>query len=393
MQHEEDILLHGKWSEEAKQRVRQARKAGRSVYDMFGDLYNKAAKATDRGIRRLSDNTVYSKETKILRRKQADLRALNRAKNDIREGKDKQFTEAVKHDPATASKRIIRNRNDLESTKNAAKRIISKKRSRSTFKVLSDLAGYEAKKASKAMGRAGKELGKFTDNVAKSTKRGLRNFDKEITKRVNKSYEEKDRATLTKAERAQIQNELKRNKAHEKRIAKYKKEAPHGNSGWFKRTFDEKGANKQEKKARQKSDKLWSEATAKAQENTVNKSRYKNTGDFIEDKTVGAVKRTLRSAKKKFDKWNTNDGKGVYSDKYDDRKLVRKDKSGKEYYDVTTQQDMYKTKTDRLLRRNKVSERILGRHSYTDSRKVKPSVDLNDITKSKKKKKKNNVKG
>ena len=37
----EDVLLHGgKWSEEAKQRVREARRAGRRVRDMFSNLYN-----------------------------------------------------------------------------------------------------------------------------------------------------------------------------------------------------------------------------------------------------------------------------------------------------------------------------------------------------------------
>lgn len=46
----EDVLLHGgRWSEEAKDRVRQARRAGRRVSEMFGDLYrkgyNKAKKA------------------------------------------------------------------------------------------------------------------------------------------------------------------------------------------------------------------------------------------------------------------------------------------------------------------------------------------------------------
>lgn len=36
----DDVLLHGaKWSEEAKQRVRQARRAGCRVSEMFGDLY------------------------------------------------------------------------------------------------------------------------------------------------------------------------------------------------------------------------------------------------------------------------------------------------------------------------------------------------------------------
>lgn len=40
-----EILLHGgKWSEEAKRRVSEARRAGRSVLDMFGDLYKKTEK-------------------------------------------------------------------------------------------------------------------------------------------------------------------------------------------------------------------------------------------------------------------------------------------------------------------------------------------------------------
>ena len=37
----EDVLLHGgRWSEEAKQRVREARRAGRRVSEMFSNLYN-----------------------------------------------------------------------------------------------------------------------------------------------------------------------------------------------------------------------------------------------------------------------------------------------------------------------------------------------------------------
>ena len=37
----EDVLMHGaKWSEEAKERVRQARRAGRRVSEMFANLYS-----------------------------------------------------------------------------------------------------------------------------------------------------------------------------------------------------------------------------------------------------------------------------------------------------------------------------------------------------------------
>jgi len=43
-----EILLHGgKWSEEAKRRVSEARRAGRSVMDMFGDLYKKSEKTVN----------------------------------------------------------------------------------------------------------------------------------------------------------------------------------------------------------------------------------------------------------------------------------------------------------------------------------------------------------
>ena len=45
----EDVLLHGgKWSEEAKERVRQARRSGRRVSEMFGDAARKAQKKAQR---------------------------------------------------------------------------------------------------------------------------------------------------------------------------------------------------------------------------------------------------------------------------------------------------------------------------------------------------------
>ena len=57
----EDVLMHGvKWSEEAKERVRQARRAGRRVSEMFGNLYNKGKfkKATQRSTKGSYDPDV-----------------------------------------------------------------------------------------------------------------------------------------------------------------------------------------------------------------------------------------------------------------------------------------------------------------------------------------------
>lgn len=51
-----EILLHGgKWSEEAKRRVSEARRAGRSVADMFGDLYKNTEKTVESAAKSVSN--------------------------------------------------------------------------------------------------------------------------------------------------------------------------------------------------------------------------------------------------------------------------------------------------------------------------------------------------
>lgn len=67
-----EILLHGgKWSEEAKRRVSEARRAGRSVADMFGDLYKKTEKTVESAAKTASNMVkptakgVFQTNTKI----------------------------------------------------------------------------------------------------------------------------------------------------------------------------------------------------------------------------------------------------------------------------------------------------------------------------------------
>ena len=51
----EDVLLHGgKWSEEAKQRVREARRAGRRVSEMFSNLYNSTGRYAIKQVKMLN---------------------------------------------------------------------------------------------------------------------------------------------------------------------------------------------------------------------------------------------------------------------------------------------------------------------------------------------------
>lgn len=66
----EDVLMHGaRWSEEAKQRVRQARRAGRRVSEMFGDLYKNSRRAVDK-VDSKYNITEHNGRTKALYRKE-----------------------------------------------------------------------------------------------------------------------------------------------------------------------------------------------------------------------------------------------------------------------------------------------------------------------------------
>ena len=64
----EDVLLHGgRWSEEAKQRVRQARRAGRRVSEMFGDAARKAYKKAQRAYNAPIDSDENSFESHMVK--------------------------------------------------------------------------------------------------------------------------------------------------------------------------------------------------------------------------------------------------------------------------------------------------------------------------------------
>ncbi len=54
----EDVLLHRAWSEEAKQRVREARRAGRKVSELFGSLYSQAGRYVGNASRRAANASV-----------------------------------------------------------------------------------------------------------------------------------------------------------------------------------------------------------------------------------------------------------------------------------------------------------------------------------------------
>ena len=56
----EDVLIHRAWSEEAKQRVREARRAGRKVSEMFANLYSRTGRFINK-----TGKSVYNKAKKF----------------------------------------------------------------------------------------------------------------------------------------------------------------------------------------------------------------------------------------------------------------------------------------------------------------------------------------
>lgn len=91
----EDVLLHGgRWSEEAKQRVREARRAGRRVSEMFSNLYNSTGRYINqagKNVKRMA-NQIDSKynisenngRTRALYRKELqNARNVTRTKADV----------------------------------------------------------------------------------------------------------------------------------------------------------------------------------------------------------------------------------------------------------------------------------------------------------------------
>jgi len=110
----DEIHHGGKWSEEAKQRYREARRAGRSVYDMFANFYNKSKPGVNRAVnqvgrtinggvrtvRRAVDDAIYTKKERQANKNAVALRgkAVKVAKDRLNKtrGAGSVFKSAVK---------------------------------------------------------------------------------------------------------------------------------------------------------------------------------------------------------------------------------------------------------------------------------------------------------
>ena len=323
----DEIHHGGKWSEEAKQRYREARRAGRSVYDMFGNSYNKANKQVTSKANNIANRTIYKKP---IAKANSDYKTAIKRRSTIKKNYDRmnsigsEFVNNGKT-PQEKSRRaglVAKSKSDTRTIYNNSNKRVAYKRN-AISKASNHTLGEIAKDGTKAVGNKAK----------KATKDTLRKADKAVTSAVNKHVANKDRKHIDKEEKKYIDKRRKSalnvavkrkkyiNKQYEESVNKANREA---NIESVKNTFNFiNGKEKKEKiyekrkkalkKAKSQANNNWSEATKDArksikdaEERTVDKYAYSSVKD-ITDKNVGSLK---KKAGKTLNDINTNKGKG-----------------------------------------------------------------------------------
>lgn len=369
----DEIHHGGTWSEEAKRRYAEARKAKRSVYDMFGSVYNKLAKSGAKVVKsagktinktanNIANKTIYKKQisnsAKRVKVAKGNLAKFVRAQSKI----PKRIREVTGHQRKAMGRQLQKNIKSAEKKLSASK-------NHSVGRIAKDAA----KEAAKGIGKA------------------VKGADKSITNLVNGHVAKKDRSTVTKKERKQIQKELKGvrsklDKNAQDAVNKARSENT-GIRGVLKngigksaRKRAEKAIASADKAASKKRDKEWSKATKRAQENTVNKHKYKNVGDIIGKTVNSAAKKAGRSiskgvngavsaarnAKQKFD--------GEVAKSKSPLKTIKYTKDG---YIEKTDRGFGRTSTYTLSVGNPVEKK--SKKSSGKRKRVKHSISANNI--------------
>lgn len=300
-----DDLQHGiKWSEEAKARVRAARKAGKTVEEMFGKEYKKLSKKTNRFANKVANKTIYKgKINKLQKTKRIVDRRMNTV---IRSNKKISRSATNDYDRRVATSQISMAKNK----KKLYRKLVKKNKHHSTDQIIKDGSKYLVKKANN------------------DTKKAAKKLDKAITKKLNKRAYEKDKAVTTKAERKKLQKGLKRANDLANQTGKQVSKKVQNN-------VNKKLGNNLEKavkhpikyyqdtnKAKQAGQVVGEEVRnatlrtgqKKAYDSINNKKTYKNTGDFIKKQKNKLVDKAItKAAEAKVDRNNATNGGSVRS--------------------------------------------------------------------------------
>lgn len=222
----DEIHHGGMWSEEAKQRYREARRAGRSVYDMFSNFYNKANKQVTSKANNIANRTIYKKP--IVRAKSDYKKAIKR-RSAIKRNYDKinavgsEFVNRgiSPQDKARRAGIIAKSKSDMRNDYiNSNKTVASKYNL--IRKTSNHSLGEIARDATKAVGKQiGKKYNKITkdttkavgkkyNKITKDAPKKINKFGKEVEKATNKGLKVIDRMIETKTEKKYRQEATKR---------------------------------------------------------------------------------------------------------------------------------------------------------------------------------------
>ena len=335
----EEELQHGRqWSEEAKERVRQARKAGRPVREMFASYYNKQSRSVNKSLNKVANRTIYKKSISEARNKLVVAKS-NRdlsykrgvaLKNSSSGFVSKGSTPVEKGRRAGIVAKLKRDNDVDKMVKDATvryrKKELKKSSNHSTGRIVKDATKVISKDVSNKANKLSKDVGKGINNT-------VRTVDRSITSAVNKSVANKDRKYIDKEEKKYIDKRRKSalnvavkrkkymNKQYEEAVNKANREA---NTESVKNAFNFINRKEKEKeiyekrkkalkKAKSQANNYWSEATKDvrksikdAEERTVDKYTYSSVKD-ITDKNVRSLKKKVG---KTLNDVNTNKGKG-----------------------------------------------------------------------------------
>lgn len=248
----DEIHHGGKWSEEAKQRYREARRASRSVYDMFANFYNKskpgvnrvvnqAGRAINSGVRtvrRVADDAIYTKKERQANRNAIAVtgKAVRVAKGRLNKtrGAGSVFKSAVKAAKGIKIGKkgnlINRIKDTVKSANNQAsafdkerKKLVGAAKANYSNKVKAnrDAIRKEHVERNKSIngklenvGRDLKKMSKdvkgFTKAASKVAKPHLDKFGKEVEKKANAGLKALDRMIETKSEKKYRQEAQKK---------------------------------------------------------------------------------------------------------------------------------------------------------------------------------------
>ena len=192
----DEIHHGGKWSEEAKQRYREARRAGRSVYDMFGNLYNKTNKQVTSKANNIANRTIYKKP---IARAKSDYKKAIKRRSAIKRNYDKinavgsEFVNRGRtpQDKGRRAGIIAKTKSDMRNDYTNSNKTVASKYN-SIRKTSNHTLGEITKDATKAVG---KEIGKKYNKITKDTSKSINKAIKDAPKKINKFGKEAEKAT------------------------------------------------------------------------------------------------------------------------------------------------------------------------------------------------------